>query len=109
MPNQRNDELQDYLDNLRIWAQRAIERRSEWHILFEFLENELAADNLELRSLISWREAQMTDQDHTAVAGFLDTGFFGHQSLPFRAAAFVVAMEIDRQRTNQELFRELEI
>ena len=108
MLNERKDELQDYLDNLTIRAQRAIERRSEWHILFEFLENELASDNLELRSVIIWREAQMTDQDQTAVAGFLDTGFFGHQTQTFRTAAFVVAMEIDRQRTNQELSRALE-
>jgi hypothetical protein len=107
MPNERSDELQDYLDNLRVWAQRAIERRSEWHILFEFLESELETGNLELRSVINWREAQMTDQDRTAAAGFLDTGFFGHQTKAFRAAAFMVAMEIDRQRANQELSRAL--
>jgi hypothetical protein len=79
MLNEHKDELQDYLDNLRIWAQRAIERRGEWHILFEFLENELTADDLGLRSVIEWREAQMTDKDEAAAAGFLDTGFFVHE------------------------------
>jgi hypothetical protein len=108
MPNERSDELQDYLDKLRVWAQLAIERRSEWHILFEFLENELGSGNLELRSVINWREAQMTNQDHTTAAAFLGTGFFAPEIPAFRAAAFVVALEIDRQRTNQELSRALE-
>lgn len=102
------DEYQQYLDGLGTWAQRASDRRSECHNLFEFVEKEIGSASKELRTLIEWRGSQMTEQDQKDAGGLLETGFFVGEEESFRAAAIVTCFEIERQRLMLELFRELE-
>lgn len=102
------DEFQHYLDALGAWAQRAIDRRSEWRNLLEFVEMALQSGSNELRAVIHWREAQMTEQDQKDAAGLLETGFFVGEPEAFRAAAIVTSFELDQHRRTLELFRTLE-
>ena len=84
MSSECPDEMQAYLNALSTWATRARERRGDWHIITEFLEKELQAGDQDLRRLIDWRSAQVTEQDKKDAAGLLETGFFDNQPTDWR-------------------------